>query len=555
MSSSKINRVPISSCFHPSNVSKSDLNFTCKLYLIYLLLIQFFLKLYLNFKRIYGLHFMTLIFFTRTLNKTNTTLTKNKNLWVGKLEKIPWFGLKGKPNILCKPILFLFPLEDDPLAATLPQACLQIFQGYCRKPLRPQMASFNHNLWLSVMVIRQTYISQHSCQYRITTCFTQSNLFLLLALPQSTVLICFKHDIKLGFNQVKKVLYSPKIRLNLCTQLTTKTQQVSAQYMSNLRERTRMRVPCKQPGVCTLKIGFEVQPIPEVVGMSGGLHVKDPWNEGLDSLRDSKTFQKTLIVNIKLQFFHFIINRVFRIKTKSHHEILHICLPISPISKIELSENSQPQAKTNQNQSDPPRTHRSLTHRIFSHSSVSSQPIFCISDPLLIPSRGVCLNSSLAPPIIRVGFFEPKSLSLYLKITKRRKGWVRVRLSKQLLRRNYELAECTSGSSTIHQGPTYLRKPTAEGLVPESNLLFLSHHLPCFEIKLGKVHSFFCPRDIPFSPWLQLWWEKNQPLNYILLLNMHSGPRLVGANSKICIPSSKPGCCCNHILLMWIQEK
>ncbi|KNZ48063.1 hypothetical protein VP01_592g4 [Puccinia sorghi] len=44
--------LPNSSCYHPSNMSKSDIHFTCQKNLIQHLLIQFFLKLYLNSKRI-----------------------------------------------------------------------------------------------------------------------------------------------------------------------------------------------------------------------------------------------------------------------------------------------------------------------------------------------------------------------------------------------------------------------------------------------------------------------------------------------------------------------
>ncbi|KNZ63291.1 hypothetical protein VP01_1162g5 [Puccinia sorghi] len=58
---------------------------------------------------------------------------------------------------------------------------------------------------------------------------------------------------------------------------------------------------------------------------------------------------------------------------------------------------------------------------------------------------------------------------------------VRVRLSKQLLRRTYELSECPSGSSTRH------RYTNNKGVVLESNLVFPSRHLKCFEIKVGMM--------------------------------------------------------------------
>ncbi|KNZ49319.1 hypothetical protein VP01_508g4 [Puccinia sorghi] len=170
-------------------------------------------------------------------------------LELGRLTKYLW---QANP--------FFSSSEDDPLLRLSPKSFLKSdsqfsvhnYNGQYRITMvsaELQWSVQNYNGQYRIK-ITQNYNGQYRItmnyngQYRITTCFKYSHLFLHLSIPQSTLIasyprvffilvegfIFFENEIKLSCKQVKKELYSPRIRLKFCKTYNQHTTGISAVY-------------------------------------------------------------------------------------------------------------------------------------------------------------------------------------------------------------------------------------------------------------------------------------------------------------------------------------
>ncbi|KNZ51722.1 hypothetical protein VP01_3847g1 [Puccinia sorghi] len=229
---------PKSSWYYPSNKNKSDLHFTCENNLIYLLLTQFFFKLYLHSKRLYAHHFMTLILSFLCYDYIENSFEKNypqdtihqpnicifSDRWISQTHthKI----LECQPNIPYKPILSFSSLEDDTLP--LPLSPKPVFKSAKAsvEPLCPQLTSCNqkygctsvqnHNMLHIIKLISPLGYSSKHCDFIIAKGF-----------------------IYLGGGYKRVVVELRRISTEL-NQFDQKS--VSAQYITKLRERTCMQM-------------------------------------------------------------------------------------------------------------------------------------------------------------------------------------------------------------------------------------------------------------------------------------------------------------------------